>query len=107
MDANPTDPALTLDDKPAPVLSADAGTDESIAKRLYANPESKEARLDRGLDESMDASDPPASTQPVHSHGNPNDPAPSSGYDEKHEARLAKGEPTSLIGKIAQKLGLD
>lgn len=105
MDANPTDPALKPEDKPA-VLSADAGTDESIAKRLYANPESKEARLDRGLDESMDASDPPASTQPVHSHGS-SDPAPSSGYDEKAEARLAKGEPTTLFGKIAHKLGLD
>ena len=86
-----------------------SGTDESIAKRLYANPESKEARLDRGLDESMDASDPPASTQPVHSHGGakPGEPVPSSGYDEKAEARLAKGEPQGLIGKIAQKLGID
>lgn len=46
--------------------SSDAGTDESIAERLKRNPESKEARLDRALDESMDASDPPSSTQPVH-----------------------------------------
>lgn len=59
----------------------DAGHDESIAERLERNPESKEARLDRALDESMDASDPPASTQPVHNHG----PAPSSGYDEAAE----------------------
>ena len=59
----------------------DAGHDESIAERLERNPESKEARLDRALDESMDASDPPASTQPVHNHG----PAPSSGYDEEAE----------------------
>lgn len=44
----------------------DAGDDEAIAERLEKNPESKEARLDRGLDESMDASDPPASVQPVH-----------------------------------------
>lgn len=104
MDANPIDPALTTtDEKPAPTLSADAGTDESIAKRLYANPESKEARLDRGLDESMDASDPPASTQPVHNTTLPE----SSGYDPKAEARRAKGEPQGLFGKIAQKLGLD
>jgi hypothetical protein len=59
----------------------DAGHDESIAERLARNPESKEARLDRALDESMDASDPPASTQPVHNH----QPAPSSGYDEEAE----------------------
>ena len=59
----------------------DAGHDESIAERLQRDPESKEARLDRALDESMDASDPPASTQPVHNH----QPAPSSGYDEAAE----------------------
>ena len=102
MDANPIDP-VNPDEKPAPTLSSDAGTDESIAKRLYANPESKEARLDRGLDESMDASDPPASTQPVHTHAIPE----SSGYDAKAEAKLAKAEPQGLLGKIAQKLGLD
>ena len=59
----------------------DAGSDKSIDERLQANPESKEARLDAGLDESMDASDPISSTQPVHS----TDPAPSSGYDEAAE----------------------
>jgi hypothetical protein len=89
--------------KPAPVLQADAGTDESIARRLYKNPDSKEARLDRGLDESMDASDPPASTQPGHLDELP----VSSGYDEKAEKKLAKGEPDTLLGKIAAKLGLD
>ncbi|WP_294295070.1 hypothetical protein [uncultured Sphingomonas sp.] len=59
----------------------DAGRDESIAERLERNPENKDARLDRALDESMDASDPPATTQPIHSHS----PAPSSGYDEEAE----------------------
>ncbi len=59
----------------------DAGHDESIAERLERNPENKEARLDRALDESMDASDPPSSTQPVHNQG----PAPSSGYDAAAE----------------------
>jgi hypothetical protein len=112
MDANLIDPAMDRmsvapgapdDGKPAPTLAGDAGTDESIAKRLYRNPESKEARLDRGLDESMDASDPPASVQPVHHHELPE----SSGYDAKKEAKLAKGEPKGLIGKIAAKLGLD
>ena len=94
--------------KPAPVISADAGTDESIAQRLYANPESKEARLDRGLDESMDASDPPASTQPVHAHGGAALPE-SSGYDPHHEAKLARKsqEPKGLVGKVMHKLGLD
>jgi len=61
-----------------------AGQDSSIAARLERNPESKEARLDAALDESMDASDPPSSTQPVHNH----QPPASSGYDAEEEARL-------------------
>jgi hypothetical protein len=65
----------------------DAGEDDSIRERLERNPHSKEARLDRALDESMDASDPPASTQPIHNHG----PAPSSGYDAEAERKLAEG----------------
>ena len=62
----------------------EAGQDASIAERLERNPESKEARLDAALDESMDASDPPSSTQPVHHH----EPPESSGYDAEEEARL-------------------
>lgn len=61
--------------------TGDAGSDKSIARRLEKNPDSQDARLDNALDESMDASDPPSSTQPVHSQ----DPAPSSGYDEAAE----------------------
>ena len=68
------------------VKRGDAGTDESIAERLEKNPESKQARLDRALDESMDASDPPSGTQPVHSHN----AAPSTGYDAEKEAELAR-----------------
>lgn len=64
--------------------SQDAGQDKDIVERLKNNPESKEARLDTALDQSMDASDPPSSTQPVHRHK----PAPSSGYDAKKEAEL-------------------
>jgi hypothetical protein len=74
------------DDNKKPVKPGDAGTDSSIEERLEKNPESKQARLDRALDESMDASDPPATTQPVHSH----QPAPSSGYDEAKERKLAE-----------------
>jgi len=65
----------------------DAGSDESISESLEKNPESKQARLDRALDESMDASDPPSGTQPVHNHG----PAPSSGYDEAAEKAREEG----------------
>ncbi|WP_298672001.1 hypothetical protein [uncultured Sphingomonas sp.] len=59
----------------------DAGQDASIARRLRENPSDKQAKLDVGLDESMDASDTPSTIQPRHSH----DPAPSSGYSEEAE----------------------
>ncbi|CAN5336284.1 hypothetical protein BH10PSE14_BH10PSE14_37790 [soil metagenome] len=64
-----------------------AGQDESIAERLEKDPGSAEARLDNALDESMDASDPPAATQPVHQHRAP----ASSGYDAEAEARRRQG----------------
>jgi hypothetical protein len=116
MDVNPINPAMDNmsvapgpDDNPGreTVRSADAGTDTSIAERLERNPESKEARLDRALDESMDASDPPASTQPIHSHGGGGELPESSGYDPKKEAKLAKGEPEGFIGKVLHKIGLN
>ena len=59
----------------------DAGQDKSITKRLQKNPGSEEAQLDNALDESMDASDPPSTTQPGHG----GEPAPSSGYSEEAE----------------------
>lgn len=60
--------------------SQDAGRDESIAERLNKQPGNKDAQLDAGVDESMDASDPPSVAQPGRS-----EPAPSSGYDEEAE----------------------
>ncbi|MCW3835874.1 hypothetical protein ACFQ1E_07470 [Sphingomonas canadensis] len=87
-------------DAAGPAIAADAGTDESIAERLERNPESREARLDRALDESMDASDPPASTQPVHQH------APkSSGYDAKAERRRAAMKGRGWLGRAMVRLG--
>jgi hypothetical protein len=56
----------------------DAGQDKSIAKRLQKNPDSVDARLDNGLDETMDGSDPVAISEP-NTRG---DFVPSSGYDE-------------------------
>lgn len=114
MTTNPIDPMEHMSvapgpesDKPAPVASADAGTDASIAERLERNPESKEARLDRGLDESMDASDPPASTQPVHSHSGGDLPE-SSGFNPGKEQRLAAGksEEPGLVERVLNKIGL-
>ena len=68
-------------DHPAHDPRQEAGQDKSIGRRLEKNPGSKEAQLDNALDESMDASDPPSTTQP-----GSNEPAPSSGFDEAAEA---------------------
>ncbi|MET3710710.1 hypothetical protein ABIC65_001390 [Sphingomonas trueperi] len=119
MTNNPLDPAMDRmsvapdpradDDAKGAVHSADAGTDSSIEERLARDPASKDARLDRALDESMDASDPPASTQPVHNNEIPE----SSGYDAKAEAARTEGkdgapkEDRSVIDKALHKLGLD
>ncbi len=70
------------DDKGGRDPRQDAGQDKSIAERLERDPENTEARLDAGLDESMDASDPPSATQPIHN----TKPAESSGYDADAEA---------------------
>lgn len=59
----------------------DAGQDKSITKRLQKNPDSVDARLDNGLDETMDGSDPVSISEPNGS----SEPAPSSGYDEDAE----------------------
>ena len=61
-----------------------AGQDESIAKRLERDPTSPDAVLDSALDESMDASDPPATTKP----GDNGQPPNSSGYDQDAEAAI-------------------
>ena len=71
---------------PAVHPDQDAGQDRSILKTLQKNPESADAQLDRGLDESMDASDPPTAVQP----GDSGDPMPSSGFDPEKEAELQR-----------------
>lgn len=73
------------DDQPVTDPRQEAGQDKSIARRLEKHPDSQDAQLDNALDESMDASDPPSTTQPLSG-----EPAPSSGYDEEEE-RLRSG----------------
>lgn len=62
-----------------------AGQDRTIRERLKRNPQDPDAKLDTALDESMDASDPPAVTTP----GSSKKPAPSSGFPAKEEHRRA------------------
>ena len=59
-----------------PVLSKDP--ERELELKLKKHPEDLDAKADVGSDESMDASDPSAATQP-----GGNEPAPSSGFPEE------------------------
>jgi hypothetical protein len=61
---------------PPPVLSGEP--ERELELKLKKHPENLDAKADVGSDESMDASDPSAATQP-----GGNEPAPSSGFPEK------------------------
>ena len=80
----PSYQGASTEGNPAHHPGQDAMQDEDIVRRLHENPEDAEARLDAGLDQSMDASDPPAAVQP----GDTGEPLPSSGFDEAAEAAL-------------------
>jgi len=83
----PDEPESALS-SPACHPAQEAGQDPDIARRLKRDPRDADAKLDRGLDESMDASDPPAVVHP----GDSGEPMPSSGFDERaEEERLSKG----------------
>jgi hypothetical protein len=62
-------------DAPKPTLSADP--DRELELKLRKNPQDADLKADVGSDESMDASDPIAATQP-----GGDEPAPSSGFPE-------------------------
>lgn len=64
----------------------DAGLDKDIRRRLDADPTDEDAKLDRGLDESMDASDPPALTAPNQGKS----PPPSTGFKPADAKKQAK-----------------
>ena len=62
---------------PPPVISAPP--ERALERKLKEDPKDLDAKADVGSDESMDASDPPAASQP----GQSDEPAPSSGFPEK------------------------
>ena len=61
---------------PPPVISAPPERD--LERKLRKDPDDAQLKVDVGSDESMDASDPSAATQPGHSR----EPAPSSTFPE-------------------------
>lgn len=64
------------DKVPPPVFSGDP--EEELEEKLREHPEDKNAKVDVGSDESMDASDPPSTASP-----GSDQPVPSSGFPEK------------------------
>ena len=64
-------------DKAPPAVHS-APPERDLEHELKLNPGDANVKADVGSDESMDASDPPASTQP----GGKDEPAPSSGFPE-------------------------
>ena len=62
----------------APSRSSQGDPERELELKLRKNPEDLDAKADVGSDESMDASDPSAATQP-----GGGEPAPSSGFPEK------------------------
>lgn len=97
---HPDDTRLPIDDKALdglavapphdgdkPMTEVREGLDARDVKGLARDPSDDNAKLDVALDETFPTSDAPSNTQP----GKGKDPAPSSGFDDKAEARTAKG----------------
>lgn len=68
-------------DRPPPAVFSD-DPEAELEETLRENPTDKNAKVDVGSDESMDASDPPSVVQPEH-----NEPVPSSGFDEDDDSK--------------------
>ena len=62
----------------APPAIQSGPPERDLEQKLKQNPGDKDLKADVGSDESMDASDPPSSTQP----GEKDEPVPSSGFPE-------------------------
>lgn len=65
------------DQRIPPAVISDA-PEHQLEKQLKERPGDSDLKVDVGSDESMDASDPPATSQP----GSDKEPAPSSGFPE-------------------------
>ena len=66
----------TKEPPPPPVISKEPA--HQFERKLKRNPDDEDTKVDVGSDESMDASDPPSSSQP----GAKDEPVPSSGFPD-------------------------
>ncbi|MES2904367.1 MAG: hypothetical protein V4696_09305 [Pseudomonadota bacterium] len=72
------DDMIPADNDKAPAATQQGAPDRELELKLKRNPQDLDSKTDVGSDQSMDASDPIASTQP----GN-GDPVPSSGFPDE------------------------
>ena len=72
------DTSAPADQSSPPPVPEQKAPDRELELKLKKNPEDLDTKTDVGSDESMDASDPIAATQP-----GGNEPAPSSSFPEK------------------------
>jgi hypothetical protein len=77
MVANNGDSSVAEDEESKPPVHS-APPERELERKLKRKPGDPDAKADVGSDESMDASDPPAATQP----GSSDEPAPSSGFPD-------------------------
>ena len=63
-----------------PPLTEQRDPEPELEEKLRKHPGDKNAKVDVGSDESMDASDPPSVTQPEH-----DEPVPSSGFEDEDD----------------------
>lgn len=63
---------------PIPPVVHPRGPERELESKLNREPHNLDAKADVGSDESMDASDPPSSSQP----GQNDEPVPSSGFPD-------------------------
>jgi hypothetical protein len=69
---------VNKDDKEQRPPASSGEPNRELERKLKRNPEDDDAKVDVGSDESMDASDPPAASQP----GQKDEPVPSSGFPD-------------------------
>lgn len=65
--------------RPPPAVFSEEPEAE-LEEKLRENPSDRDAKVDVGSDQSMDASDPPSVVQPKH-----DEPVPSSGFEENED----------------------
>ncbi len=67
--------------RPPPVVEQ-KNPEPELEEKLREHPHDRDAKVDVGSDESMDASDPPSVVRPED-----NGPVPSSGFDDEDESK--------------------